>query len=39
MTHSTNLENFVDVVDFFDPANTNTLAYVFDINGNGIQIS
>jgi hypothetical protein len=24
---------------FFDPANTDTLEYVFDINGNGIQIS
>jgi hypothetical protein len=35
----TNFENFVDVVGFFDPANTDTLEYVFDINGNGIQIS
>ena len=35
----TNFENYVDVVGFFDPANTDTLEYVFDINGNGIQIS
>jgi len=35
----TNFENFVDVIGFFDPANTDTLEYVFDINGNGIQIS
>jgi len=27
------------VVDFFSPANADTLEYVFDINGNGIQIS
>jgi len=27
------------VVGFFDPANTDTLEYVFDINSNGIQIS
>jgi len=27
------------VVGFFDPANTDTLEYVFDINGNGFQIS
>jgi hypothetical protein len=35
----TNFENFVDVVGFFEPANTDTLEFVFDINGNGIQIS
>jgi hypothetical protein len=35
----TNFENYVDVVGFFDPANTDTLEFVFDINGNGIQIS
>jgi hypothetical protein len=35
----TNFENFVDVVGFFDPSDTDTLEYVFDINGNGIQIS
>jgi hypothetical protein len=35
----TNFENFVDVIGFFDPANTDTLGYVFDIDGNGIQIS
>jgi hypothetical protein len=35
----TNFENYVDVVGFFDPADTDTLEFVFDINGNGIQIS
>jgi catechol-2,3-dioxygenase len=35
----TNFENFVDVVGFFDRTNTDTLEYVFDINGNGIQVS
>ena len=35
----TNFQNYVDVVGFFDPANADTLEYVFDINGNGIQIS
>ena len=34
----TNFQNYV-VVGFFDPANTDTLEFVFDINGNGIQIS
>jgi hypothetical protein len=34
-----NFENYVDVVGFFDPANTDTLEFVFDINSNGIQIS
>ena len=27
----TNFENYVDVVGFFDPANTDTLEFVFDI--------
>jgi hypothetical protein len=27
------------VVGFFDPSDTDTLEYVFDTNGNGIQIS
>jgi hypothetical protein len=35
----TNFQNYVDVVGFFDPAIADTLEYVFDINGNGIQIS
>jgi hypothetical protein len=33
----TNFQNYVDVVGFF--TNTDTLEFVFDINGNGIQIS
>jgi hypothetical protein len=27
-----NFENYVDVVGFIDPANTDTLEFVFDIN-------
>jgi hypothetical protein len=38
-TLDTNFREFCRVVGFFDPANTDTLEYVFDINGNGIQIS
>jgi hypothetical protein len=38
-TLDTNFENYVDVVGFFDPASTDTLEVVFDINGNGVQIS
>ena len=35
----TDFQNYVDVVGFFDPANADTLEQVFDVNGNGIQIS
>ena len=35
----TNFENYADVVGFFDPSNTDILEFVFDINGNVIQIS
>ncbi len=35
----TNFENYVDVVGFFDPANTDTPEFVFNINSNGIRIS
>lgn len=33
----TNFQNYVDVVGFF--TSTDTLEFVFDVNGNGIQIS
>jgi hypothetical protein len=36
-TFDTNFQNHVDVVGFF--TSTNTLEFVFDINGDGIQIS
>jgi hypothetical protein len=36
-TLDTDFENYVDVVGFF--TSTDTLEFVFDINGNGLQIS